>query len=170
MMEVLIDMLQEKDAEELFKFEHDNRAYFEEMVPSRGEAYYNFESFKIRHKELLEEQDDGMCYFYLIRERYGAIIGRVNLVDIDNAERVAHVGYRIGKKDTGKGVANRALSLLLAEAPQIGLMQIYAKTTSNNIASQKVLEKNGFKQTSIGDEVIKMNGLKLRFVHYIWVI
>lgn len=69
MMEVLIDMLQEKDAEELFKFEYDNRAYFEEMVPSRGGAYYNFESFKIRHKELLEEQDDGMSYFYLIRER-----------------------------------------------------------------------------------------------------
>lgn len=35
--------LQEKHFEKLFKFELENRGYFEEMVPSRGDDYYNLE-------------------------------------------------------------------------------------------------------------------------------
>jgi len=49
-----------------------------------------------------------------------------------------------------------------------GIIQIKAKTTTNNIASQKVLEKNGFKYIETSDEEFEMNGQKLKFMHYIW--
>lgn len=44
-MDIIIEKLQYADAENLFEFELENRDYFEEMVPSRGDDYYNFETF-----------------------------------------------------------------------------------------------------------------------------
>ncbi|MFJ5565544.1 GNAT family N-acetyltransferase [Lysinibacillus xylanilyticus] len=164
-MEISITSLQERDAEELFEFEKNNRLFFEQMVPSRGEDYYNFETFKIRHKELLTEQQENKSKFYLIRDNSDKIIGRINLVDIDTTNDIAEVGYRVGQEYGGKGIGARALKLLLET--EISVKKIKAKTTTNNIASQRVLEKNGFKQVSTSDDEFKMNGKKLQFIDYI---
>ncbi|MFJ7980987.1 GNAT family N-acetyltransferase [Lysinibacillus xylanilyticus] len=164
-MEISINSLQKRDAEELFEFEKNNRLFFEQMVPSRGEDYYNFETFKIRHKELLTEQQENKSKFYLIRDNSDKIIGRINLVDIDTTNDIAEVGYRVGQEYGGKGIGARALKLLLET--EISVKKIKAKTTTNNIASQRVLEKNGFKQVSTSDDEFKMNGKKLQFIDYI---
>lgn len=163
-MEISIICLQERDAEELFEFEKNNRLFFEQMVPGRGEDYYNFETFKIRHRELLTEQQENKSKFYLIRDDSGSIVGRINLVDIDTTNDIAEVGYRVGQEYGGKGIAARALKLLLET--EIRVKKIKAKTTTNNIASQRVLEKNGFKQVSISDNKFEMNGKKLQFIDY----
>ncbi|MFP7287899.1 GNAT family N-acetyltransferase [Shouchella clausii] len=163
---ISINRLQESDAEELHKFETDNRAFFEQMVPSRGEAYYQFETFKVRHGELLTEQDDTNSRFYLIRDERGNIVGRINLVAIDEPKRVAEVGFRVGENYVGKGIASNALKQLLET--EKGFQTIKGKTTSNNIASQKTMENNGFKKVGISEEVFEFNGEKVMFVHYIW--
>lgn len=164
-MEISINSLQERDAEELFEFEKNNRLFFEQMVPSRGEDYYNFETFKIRHKELLTEQQENKSKFYLIRDNSDKIIGRINLVDIDTTNDIAEVGYRVGQEYGGKGIGARALKLLLET--EISVTKIKAKTTTNNIASQRVLEKNGFTQVSTSNDEFEMNGKKLQFINYI---
>ncbi|PAD92862.1 GNAT family N-acetyltransferase [Shouchella clausii] len=163
---ISINRLQESDAEELFTFETYNRAFFEQMVPSRGEAYYQFETFKVRHRELLTEQDDTNSRFYLIRDERGNIVGRINLVAIDEPKRVAEVGFRVGENYVGKGIASNALKQLLET--EKGFQTIKGKTTSNNIASQKTMENNGFKKVGISEEVFEFNGEKVMFVHYIW--
>jgi len=165
-MEIKINLLNEEDAEELFQFECNNIMFFEKMVPSRGDDYYNFEEFKIRHKDLLIEQEKDISHFYLIRNNSGQIVGRINLVDINNIEYGPYVGFRVGEQYVGKGIANQALQLLLKIESSV--KKIHGKTTTNNIASQKVLEKNGFKKVSICDDEIYMNGLRLKFIHYIW--
>ncbi|MFJ7889907.1 GNAT family N-acetyltransferase [Lysinibacillus xylanilyticus] len=164
-MEISINSLQERDAEELFVFEKNNRLFFEQMVPSRGEDYYNFETFKIRHKELLAEQQENKSKFYLVRDNSDKIIGRINLVDIDTTNDTAEVGYRVGQEYGGKGIGARALKLLLET--EISVTKIKAKTTTNNIASLRVLEKNGFTQVSTSDDEFEMNGKKLQFINYI---
>ena len=167
-MNIIIEKLQDEDLEKLFEFELENRAYFEEMVPDRGEDYYNFETFKQRNKALINEQDQGLSYFYLIKSEEGLVLGRMNLVDIEKSKGLGHIGYRVGKAYIGKGIANKALKLLLETAGQLGIRQISAKTTTNNIASQKVLGKNGFQYIATADEEFKMNGQLLSFVYYIW--
>ena len=167
-MDIAIKKLQEEDLEKLYEFELENRAYFEEMVPSRGDDYYNFETFKQRNKALMDEQDQGLSYFYLIKNKEGLILGRMNLVDIEKLKGVGHIGYRVGKAYTGKGFANRALNLLLETTTELGIRQISAKTTTNNIASQRILEKNGFQYIATADEEFKMNGQFLSFVYYVW--
>lgn len=62
-MNLLIETLQDVDAESLYEFEIDNRTFFEEMIPTRGDDYYKPEVFKVRHKSLLEEQVKGISFF-----------------------------------------------------------------------------------------------------------
>lgn len=57
---------------------------------------------------------------------------------------------------------------MLESIIDLDIKQVRAKTTTNNIASQKVLEKNGFDYIETGDEEFEMNGQKLRFVNYTW--
>ncbi|MDF2065171.1 GNAT family N-acetyltransferase [Bacillus sp. Cr_A10] len=167
-MDILIELLKEKDAEDLLKFELENRAFFEEMVPSRGDDYYNPQIFKERHKDLLEEQEQGVSYFYLIKNLEGSILGRINLVDIDKSLKEAYLGYRVGRVNTGKGIANKALKLLIDSLKEKNIKTIIAKTTTNNIASQRVLEKNGFLEF-VNEEHEKQDD-KLKFLYYSWTI
>lgn len=168
-MDIFLEKLNLADAEQLFAFELTNRTYFEEMVPTRGNDYYNFDFFKSRHESLLEEQAQGSSYFYLIKNKDASILGRMNVVDIEESQGIGHLGYRVGQIHTGKGIANKALKLLLETAVEEGrLKQIKAQTTTNNIASQKVLEKNGFKKIGTSDETFEMNNQQLSFVYYSW--
>ncbi|RUL47279.1 GNAT family N-acetyltransferase [Lysinibacillus antri] len=163
-MEITLELLNRDDFEKLYEFELENRAYFEEMVPSRGEDYYHLDTFIKNNNALLIEQAQGISYLYLIKDLNGVIVGRTNLVDIDKAQGSGHVGYRVGKAYTGKGIANNALALLLEKTYQLGIKQIFAKTTTHNIASQRVLEKNGF--SHIQTEQEHWNGES--FVQYRW--
>lgn len=167
-MDVFIEKLTGADADDLYKFELENRNFFEETVPTRGDDYYKPKVFKIRHETLLYEQAEGISNFYLIKDENSSILGRINLVDIDVSHKFAHLGYRVGHRHTGKGVAKKALELLLEIVGQQDVKQVKAMTTTNNIASQKVLEKNGFKQTACDEEEFDMNGQKLTFIYYIW--
>ncbi|MBP1950887.1 GNAT family N-acetyltransferase [Virgibacillus litoralis] len=164
-MDITIERLHSTDAGNLYEFELENRVYFEGMVPSRGNDYYDFETFKKKTNALLDEQEQGLSYFYLIKNKDGLILGRMNLVDIENG--LGHIGYRVGKAYTGKGIANTALKLLLDVINNQGIKQVSAKTTTNNIASQKVLEKNGFKYIATSDEEFIMNEQKVKFVYYL---
>ncbi|WP_342505111.1 GNAT family protein [Sporosarcina sp. FSL K6-2383] len=168
-MDIILEKLNFADAEQLFAFELTNRSYFEEMVPTRGNDYYNFDFFKSRHESLLDEQAQGICFFYLIKDAEGSILGRMNLIDIEEHQGIAHLGYRVGQIHTGKGIANRALKLLVEAVMLEGrIKKIKAQTTTNNIASQKVLERNGFEQIGTSDETFEMNNQQLTFVYYSW--
>ncbi|KEK23410.1 GNAT family N-acetyltransferase [Bacillus gaemokensis] len=159
-MEIYIEKLKKQDAEELFVFECYNREFFEKTVPSRGEDYYVYEVFQRKHDELLKEQEEGTSYFYLIRNLKNRIVGRINLVDIEKEQQLGYLGYRVGEEFIRKGIAVQAVKLLLGQAKKHQINEIYAKTTKDNLASQKVLEKTGFSRVPLDQ--------KTDFIHYIW--
>lgn len=167
-MKIRVDPLTDEDAGAVLDFEKENRAYFEKMVPSRGDDYYNFERYMIHHEKLLEEQRQELSHFYLIRSTSGEILGRINFLDIDRTQNSGHIGYRVGANHTGQGVAQQALQILLDHLREKGFTMVFAKTTNHNIASQKVLEKSGFMKVEDRGEAFIMNGESLRFIHYVW--
>ncbi|WP_366293741.1 GNAT family protein [Paenibacillus sp. AN1007] len=170
-MDIVIEKLEEKDFENLYTFEVENRPFFEKFVPSRGDDYYKPEVFKVKNKHLLDEQDQGLSLFYLIKDEHHSIIGRINVVDIhySNKNRTGSLGYRLAQACTGKGIAARALHLLLQTIVDSDIKEIHAKTTNNNTASQKVLEKNGFEHIETSDHEFEMNGQLLKFMNYKWI-
>lgn len=62
-----------------------------------------------------------------------------------------HVGYWIARAQWGKRIASRALPLFLAEEPR---RPLHATTAAANTASQRVLERCGFRRvgTRMGEE------------------
>ncbi|WOV82979.1 GNAT family N-acetyltransferase [Sporosarcina jeotgali] len=165
-MDLYIEKLTDSDLNDLYTFELENRSYFEEMVPSRGDDYYKPDIFKVRNEALLQEQAGGISNFYLIKDDQGTVLGRINLVDIDETHKIGHLGYRIGRRYSGRGIAKKALSVLLETVKDI--KQVHAKTTTANMASQKILEGNGFVEIATDEEDFEMRDQKFKFVYYSW--
>ena len=137
---VSVKTLRLQDEALLYAFECENRTHFERSVPSRGDAYYEPETFHQALRQLLNEQANGDGYYYLIWCD-NRIVGRLNVhhIDADTGE----VGYRVGAEHGGRGYATAALRQLVTfELP--GFNRLRAETTSDNVASQHVLRRAGF--------------------------
>ena len=81
----------------------------------------------------------------------GEVIGLCSLVrpPIDGE---LHIGYGIAPTRQGRGAATRAVASLVAWArDDARIDQITANTGIDNLPSQKVLERNGFRR--IGEEI-----------------
>lgn len=139
-----LQLLRADHAAAVLAFERDNRAFFAVSVPDRGDAY--FEGFLSRHSALLAEQAAGTGAYYVLVEGDGSIVGRFNLVfvDADSAE----LGYRVAECAAGRGVASAAVrEICLLAAASHGVRELRAATSSENVASQKVLSNAGFSAT-----------------------
>ena len=130
--------------EAVFAFELDNRAYFATSISDRGDEFY--ETFSRQHDALLAQQAAGVCAFYVLVDRDESIVGHFNLYDLEHG--AARVGYRVAEHVAGRGVATEALrDLCRKAAADHGLRVLTAKTSTANVASQRVLEKAGFTAT-----------------------
>ncbi|MBT2680985.1 GNAT family N-acetyltransferase [Bacillus sp. ISL-35] len=156
-MNIILSLLSMVDAKALFDFEKENKEFFEKSVPARPDSYFVYEEFIHIFEALMEEQRNKTSLFYAIKNESGKIIGRMNLVDIDWETRIGHVGYRVGNQFTGRGVAVNALEKLKSEAALMGVTELQAKTTLDNMPSQKVLERCLFTKDHIDKE---------KFIHY----
>ncbi|HEX7160153.1 MAG TPA: GNAT family N-acetyltransferase [Trebonia sp.] len=122
-------------------FELANRAYFAASVSDRGDDF--FAQFTDRYNALLAEQEAGICACYVLVAEDGSVLGRFNLVGIE--DRTAELGYRVAQHVAGRGVATAAVrELCRLAAARHGLRTLRAAAASQNVASQKVLAKAGF--------------------------
>nr|WP_042193978.1 GNAT family N-acetyltransferase [Kibdelosporangium sp. MJ126-NF4]CEL20993.1 GNAT family acetyltransferase BA2701 [Kibdelosporangium sp. MJ126-NF4]CTQ95493.1 GNAT family acetyltransferase BA2701 [Kibdelosporangium sp. MJ126-NF4] len=129
------------DAPAVLAFELANRSYFAAVVPDRGDEF--FDQFADRFKALLAEQDEGVCAFYVLVAEGGSVLGRFNLYDLEDG--TARLGYRVAQHVAGRGVATAAVrELCRLAAVRHGLRTLRAATSSENVASQRVLAKAGF--------------------------
>ncbi|MEV0647039.1 GNAT family N-acetyltransferase [Phytomonospora sp. NPDC050363] len=130
----------------LLAFELDNRDFFAATIPDRGDAY--FAEFDERLAALLAEQAEGVCFFHVLVDDDGSILGRFNLVDV--ADGQAELGFRLAEKATGRGLATAAVAELFGRAARdYGLTSLRAGTTLTNTASRAVLERNGFQRDGV---------------------
>lgn len=76
----------------------------------------------------------------------GEIAGSIGVIPKEDVYRKSiELGYFIGEKFWGKGIATRAVALLLDHiVSNFNVVRIYAEVYAHNVASMKVLEKNGF--------------------------
>ena len=73
----------------------------------------------------------------------GELLGRFNLYVVEDG--VANLGYRVAERAAGQGVATAAVGeLCRLAASRHGLRTLRAATSEANVASQRVLVKNGF--------------------------
>ena len=142
---ISLELLSEANSLDVYSFEKENREYFERSLPPRPAHYFDSESFKEITRELLREQENHDVYMHLIRDAQGIMVGRINLSVLEKDRKTAELGYRIGENVTNLGYASEAVKLVLEKAfTTYGLHKIIAGTARDNLASKRVLLKNGF--------------------------
>ncbi|GAB2873269.1 GNAT family N-acetyltransferase [Streptomyces deserti] len=146
-----LERLRADHADALLAFERENRAYFARSVPDRGDEYFTESGFAERHQALLAEQHARVCHFHVVLDEKGSLVGRVNLVDVEDG--CAELGYRVGERAAGRGVATAAVAQVCRlAATEYGLTSLTAVTTLDNPASMTVLSRSGF--TRVQDTIV----------------
>ena len=155
---ISLELLSEENSLDVYLFEKENREYFERNLPPRPANYFELEVFKENTRELLREQENRDVYMHLIRDAQGVMVGRVNLSVLGKDRKIAELGYRIGENVTNLGYASEAVNLVLEKAfTTYGLHRIIAGTATDNLASQRVLLKNGFTFSRIIENDFEMH-------------
>jgi len=96
----------------------------------------------------------------------GEIVGCDGLSNIEPKHKT-EIGYWLAPRLWGQGIAPEAVRLVVGLAfKKMKLRRVYAYTTPGNKASERVLQKNGFKREGFMLEATKKDG-KLHN-EYIW--
>ena len=155
---ISLELMSEENSIDIYSFEKENREYFERSLPPRPAHYFDLEGFKEITRELLTEQANHDIYMHLIRDSQGAMVGRINLSVLGNDRKTVELGYRIGENYTNLGYASEAVKLVLERAfHTYGLNRIIAGTATDNLASKRVLLKNGFTFIRIIENDLQIN-------------
>ena len=145
-----LELLDEKHLNALFSFEVENRDYFETLIESRGHNFYRRPVILAHIRDLMSDYEAGEKLSCLVIKDQD-VFARANIKCIDDVKASAEVGYRVAANKAGQGVASFALAGLIQLAKdQLALKSLTAWVMSNNPASARVLEKQGFvKQQTI---------------------
>ena len=155
---ISLELMSEENSIDVYSFEKENREYFERNLPPRPGSYFDPEGFKEITRELLTEQENHDVYMHLIRDSQGIMVGRINLNVLESDRKTAELGYRIGENFTNLGYASKAVKLVLEKAfHTYGLDRIIAGTAMDNLASKRVLLKNGFTFSRVIENDFQIN-------------
>ena len=103
-----------------------------------------------------QKEDPVLTFAIEFRGSFTGCIGLVPQKDIYRFS--AEIGYWVGEPFWGKGLATRAIQLIVDYGfQQLGMMRIYAGVFDSNKASQKVLEKAGFTFEGISEKAVFKN-------------
>ena len=83
------------------------------------------------------------------------IVGGIGIKFDAHRNWLAETGYFVEEKHWGKGIATKALTLLIEKAKEEGIKRFELVTDLNNIGSQKAAIKAGFQRESIQKMKIK---------------
>lgn len=153
-----IRLLQSDDVHAVLQFELSHKNFFEQKVEARPDEFYQPEAVQRHISEFLLLTQQVLAWPALIFNRQNELIGRANMKDIDAITKSAYVGYRIAEQWSGKGVASFALSQLIQQDKQMGLMILFACVSIENSASERVLIKAGFQKMETIPQVAIVQG------------
>lgn len=126
------------DIAELHAFEMD--AVSNDMA---GTKPRDWETFRRRWELILADVDGsvtGVTPRVIMAD--GVMVGSVNVAPSEGRDAI---GYRLARVHWGRGIATKAVALMLQE---VGRRPLWATTDARNAASMRVLEKNGFAEIS----------------------
>lgn len=156
---VTLQLLKTEDEEALLAFELINKEWFESFVEARDEDFFSEEGIKDHIDFYLSEHKAGRIYPMLLKNEQGGICGRANLYNINREKELGFIGYRIGEEFISQGLATYATKELIDVARDtLALSQLIATAATDNLASQRVLSKNGFKQVGFKPEFTIVDG------------
>lgn len=148
------------DAPVLAELVRTNRDFLAPWEPVRGEDYFTEAGQRVAIHAALAEHAHGRSLPCVMVDGDGAVVGRVNLNNVvRGAFQSASLGYWLAKAAGGRGVATAAVRDITRLAfGELGLHRIQADTLVHNVASQRVLTRNGFVRIGLAPRYLKIEG------------
>jgi [ribosomal protein S5]-alanine N-acetyltransferase len=147
----VIRKLTSDDAAELTALLVANRELHRPYVPDRRDAFFEVES----QRERLEAAE----HLYGIFDE-GRLAGAVEISNVTRGPfQSATLGYWVDDARRGRGLASRAVAAAVERAfGALELHRLEAATLLDNVASQRVLEKNAFTRIGLAPGYLRIAG------------
>jgi len=156
---VLLRPLDSGDAPALLAAFVRNREHLRPFDPDRPESFWTLDGQRKRLDSLLQQRAEGtMLPCAMLRD--DLVVGCATLMTIEFGPLCsANLGYWVDVAEVGRGLASAAAGALcrIADA-DLGLHRLQASTNTANVASQRVLAKNGFEQFGTARKFLHING------------
>jgi ribosomal-protein-alanine N-acetyltransferase len=148
-----------EDAAALAELLELNRQFLAPWEPVRSDEHFTAKGQCRAIEEVLEQHDEGRTVPHVILDQ-GQIVGRVTLTNIVRAAfQSCNLGYWVSSTHNGRGVATAAVADIMHVAfAELGLHRIEAGTLLHNVASQRVLERNGFVRFGLAPAYLRIAG------------
>ncbi|MCF8778834.1 GNAT family N-acetyltransferase [Vibrio sp. IRLE0018] len=159
-------MLHGSDDAPLLAFEYENRYWFERFITPREPSIFSEKGIRKHIDYCLSEYGHKRMLPMIVESDEGAIVGRVNFHDIKFNRGVATLGYRFAENVAGKGIATQMVSKAMSVLQRLGFRRVLAVVASDNIASQRVLEKCGFRQMNLIANYVILHGQSVDCYRY----
>ncbi|NEA66539.1 GNAT family protein [Streptomyces sp. SID12488] len=138
-----------------------NRSYLQPWEPERPEEYYTEAGQRSCIKKQLAQRRAGTSmHWVLVEVSTGRIVGGISLSKIILGPLCsAGVGYWTDNEWAGRGLATAAVeAACLCARRDFALHRLEAGTQLHNLASQRVLEKAGFRRYGTAPKYLYING------------
>jgi ribosomal-protein-alanine N-acetyltransferase len=148
-----IRLIDRSDSRELATALAKDRQEYARWLPARPDDFYTPDGQELVITALLESHDKGVTWPGVITYN-DQVVGQVTLSSIMRGPfQKAFIGYWISSSFQGRGHSHRAVELAVKVAGNhLGLHRLEAHTQVENLASQAILRKNGFRSWGIAHE------------------
>jgi ribosomal-protein-alanine N-acetyltransferase len=156
---VTVRALVGEDAEPLADLYLANREHLAPFEPTHDEAFYTLAGQRHRVAAALADREQGRSLPFVI-EVDGRPAGRGNGTNIAHGGlRSGSHGYWVAADTVGRGVATSAVRQVIDDCiTNHCLHRLEAGTLVDNLASQRVLEKNGFERIGLARRYLLIAG------------
>jgi ribosomal-protein-alanine N-acetyltransferase len=148
------------DVDELTSLAVANREFLAPYSPTMPDVMFTYEGQAANVAEVLGRHTDGTMLPHVIVDTDGTIAGRINLNSIiRGVAQTASVGYWVAEDRNGRGVATAAVAHIVEYGfTRLTLHRVQGETLLHNIASQRVLERNGFERIGMAPKHLRIAG------------
>jgi ribosomal-protein-serine acetyltransferase len=145
---LILRLLKEEDAEELFLRNDQNRGHLRQWMPWLDETKSASDTLNFIRRSLNSATDGTQYHYALLLD--GELVGVVAFNNIEKMNRCATIGYWLAKSKMGKGYMTAAVKALIDDGFQhLELNRIQARVATANYPSQAVCDRLGLKKEGV---------------------
>ena len=160
---VVLRLPQMRDYDDWYSLRRASQDFLRPFEPRWTELDLTRRVFSMRVRRARQEAEEGTDYtFFVFLEngRQQQLVGGITLSNIRRrAAQYVNLGYWMGQAYAGKGLMTEAVGVTLPFIFEtLDLHRVHAAFLPTNMASRRVLEKNGFVEEGYAERYLQING------------
>lgn len=160
---IVMRLPQMRDYEDWYRLRRASHDFLRPFEPRWTELDLTRRVFSMRVRRARQEAEEGTEYTFFIflkDEGQERLAGGLTLSNIRRrAAQFVNLGYWMGQSYAGKGIMTEAVGTVLPFVfDTLDLHRIHAAFLPTNLASRRVLEKNGFVEEGFAERYLQING------------